>query len=93
VKLTIHLPLVPRSRMRGAIPALPQYVFMMSCLVKHRDNFTFTRWEDNIKTNVLFMNLNFRCSEIIKMFTEEGYGSDAGYYEISLSQLLLQYVC
>jgi hypothetical protein len=35
------LHLVPRSRMRGAIPPLPQYVFMAWCLVKHRDNFTF----------------------------------------------------
>jgi hypothetical protein len=32
--------LVPRLRMRGAIPPLPQYVFMAWCLVKHRDNFT-----------------------------------------------------
>jgi hypothetical protein len=28
--------------MRGAIHALPQYVLMAWCLVKHRDNFTFT---------------------------------------------------
>jgi hypothetical protein len=28
--------------MRGAIPPLPQYVFMVWWLVKHRDNFTFT---------------------------------------------------
>jgi hypothetical protein len=28
--------------MRGAIPSLPQYAFMVWCLVKHRDNFTFT---------------------------------------------------
>jgi hypothetical protein len=27
--------------MHGAIPPLPQYVFMAWCLVKHRDNFTF----------------------------------------------------
>jgi hypothetical protein len=27
---------------RGAIPPLPQYDFMAWCLVKHRDNFTFT---------------------------------------------------
>jgi hypothetical protein len=33
---------MPRSRMLGAIPLLPQYVFMAWCLVKHRDNFTFT---------------------------------------------------
>jgi hypothetical protein len=28
--------------MREAIPPLPQYVFIAWCLVKHRDNFTFT---------------------------------------------------
>jgi len=27
--------------MRGSIPPFPQYVFMVWCLVKHRDNFTF----------------------------------------------------
>jgi hypothetical protein len=27
--------------MRGAIPPLPQYVFMEWCLVKYRDNLTF----------------------------------------------------
>jgi hypothetical protein len=42
VKLTTHLHVVPRSRMRGARPPLPQYVFIAWCLVKHRDNFTFT---------------------------------------------------
>jgi hypothetical protein len=28
--------------MRGAIPPLPHYIFMVWCLVKHRDSFTFT---------------------------------------------------
>jgi hypothetical protein len=28
--------------MRGAIPLLPQHVFIAWCLVKHMDNFTFT---------------------------------------------------
>jgi hypothetical protein len=28
--------------MRGAIPPLPEYVFMAWCLLKHRDNFIFT---------------------------------------------------
>jgi hypothetical protein len=41
VKLTTHLHLVPRSRIRGAIPPLPQYVFMAWWLVKHSDNFNF----------------------------------------------------
>jgi hypothetical protein len=27
--------------MRGDMPPLPQYVFMVWCLFKHRDNFTF----------------------------------------------------
>jgi hypothetical protein len=37
-----HIHLVPRSRIRGAIPILPHYVFMAWFLVKHKDNFTFT---------------------------------------------------
>jgi hypothetical protein len=35
------LPL-PRLRVYGTISPIPQYVFMAWCLVKHRDNFTFT---------------------------------------------------
>jgi hypothetical protein len=31
VKLATHLHLAPRLRMRGAIPLLPQYVFMEWC--------------------------------------------------------------
>jgi hypothetical protein len=31
-----------RLRMHGAMPPLPQYVFMAWCLVKHMDNFTVT---------------------------------------------------
>jgi len=43
-KLTTHLHLVPRSRMRGAIHPRPQYASMAWCSVKrkHRDNPTFT---------------------------------------------------
>jgi hypothetical protein len=33
--------LVPRLRMRGAIPPLPQYFFTAWRLVKHRDIFNF----------------------------------------------------
>jgi hypothetical protein len=39
VKLITHLHLVPRLRMRGAVPP---YVFMALFLVKCRDNFIFT---------------------------------------------------
>jgi len=41
VKLTTLLHLMPRPKTRGAIPPLPQYIFMALCLIKHRDNFTF----------------------------------------------------
>jgi hypothetical protein len=36
------LPPSAEEKMRGAIPPHPRYVFMAWCLVKHRDNFTFT---------------------------------------------------
>jgi len=36
-----HFHLVSRSRIRGAVTPFPQYAFMVRCLVKHTDNFTF----------------------------------------------------
>jgi len=42
VKLTTHLHLVPRSRNERIYTSTPQYAFVAWCLVKHRDNFTFT---------------------------------------------------
>jgi hypothetical protein len=42
VKRNIHLNLQPRFRMRGAIPPLPQYVFMAWCLIKHRGELCLT---------------------------------------------------
>jgi hypothetical protein len=47
--------------MRGAIPPLPQYVFMAWCLVKHRDNFTFTL---NKKSGYACMRLHFNTFTI-----------------------------
>jgi hypothetical protein len=44
LKLTTYLHLAQRLRMRGSITPLPQYVFMAWCLVKHRDNFTFSKF-------------------------------------------------
>jgi hypothetical protein len=65
VKLTTHLHLVPRSRMRGSIPPLAN-IFVAWCLVKRRDNFTFylylnvlwilcTEWcaENNVKVHLM----------------------------------------
>jgi hypothetical protein len=42
VKLTTYLHLVPRSKNEWSYTSTPQYPFMAWCLVKHRDNFTFT---------------------------------------------------
>jgi len=39
---TFCLHLLPRSRMRAAIPPLSLYIFLALYLVKHRDYFTFT---------------------------------------------------
>jgi len=42
VKLTTHLNLVSRLRMRGVLPQIPQYVSVAWCLVKQRENLNFT---------------------------------------------------
>jgi len=44
VQLTTHLHLEPRSRMSGAIPPLPQYVFIEWCLVRQKGNFTYFKF-------------------------------------------------
>jgi len=33
------------KEMRGTTPPLPQYVFMVWCSVKHRDNFSFISYQ------------------------------------------------
>jgi hypothetical protein len=56
VKLTTHHRLVPRSRMCGAIPPLPQYVFTAWCLVKQRDNFIFYLYLNRMFLNRIQFN-------------------------------------
>jgi hypothetical protein len=52
--------------MCGAIPPLPQYVFMVWCLVKHRDNFYLYWVEDNVSapkrrhSGCMFISVEFR---------------------------------
>jgi hypothetical protein len=41
VKLTTNLHLVQRSKIAWSYTSTPQYAFMVRCLVKHKDNFTF----------------------------------------------------
>jgi len=53
---TTHLHLVPRSKNDWRYTSIPQYVFIAWCLVKHRDNFTFTGgWLNCIITDVLIL--------------------------------------
>jgi hypothetical protein len=61
--------------MRGAIHPLPQYIFMAWCLVKHRDNFTFTEklkrykspGSDQILAELIQAGCNSFHSEIPKL--------------------------
>jgi hypothetical protein len=46
------LPLMSRLIMRVATPPLLQYIFMVSYLVKHRDNLTFCRHFKTKRTSV-----------------------------------------
>jgi hypothetical protein len=57
VKLTTRLHLVPRSKNEWSYTTTPQYAFMVWCLVKHRDNFTFfftfiTNFTENLDSSV-----------------------------------------
>jgi len=64
VKLTTHLHLVPRSRLRVNVPPLPQYVFMVWYLIKHRENLTFFKFDIyNLNVNVLLSSVitNSQC--------------------------------
>jgi hypothetical protein len=51
MKLTSHLHLVARSRMRGAVLPLSQYAFKAWCSFKKklRDNFTLTLYIHGLK--------------------------------------------
>jgi hypothetical protein len=44
--------------MGGTVPPLPQYIFMAWCLVKNRDNFTFTSPYLSISPHVTGPKLN-----------------------------------
>jgi hypothetical protein len=41
----------------GAIPPFPQYIFTAWCLVKHRDNFTYTEFNTRGMNNILRQEL------------------------------------
>jgi hypothetical protein len=63
VKLTTHLRLVPRSRMRGAVPPLPQYAFVAWCSIKAQGQLYLTIGrQTKFHTNIL-LPLNGSCSD------------------------------
>jgi hypothetical protein len=70
VELTIHLHLVPRLRMPGAIPPLPQYIFMAWCLVKQRDNFIFSFLLTLLNRGLSIINIIVGISFNDKLSTE-----------------------
>jgi hypothetical protein len=50
-------------RIRGAIPSLPQYIFMAWYFIKHREKFTFTR---NITQQFYVQNHNYVILFVVK---------------------------
>jgi hypothetical protein len=50
--------------MRRAIPPIPQYAFMAWCLVKYRDNFTFTFILQNVLSISHSLRLSGGCGRI-----------------------------
>jgi hypothetical protein len=50
------------TRMCGSVPPLPQYIFMVRCLVKHKDNFTFT--SECISKNINF-SFEYSCYKYV----------------------------
>jgi hypothetical protein len=57
--------------MRGAIPPLPEYVFMAWCLGKHRDNFTFYLYLIlHIKANSMTAICFVPSMKMVKWFQE-----------------------
>jgi hypothetical protein len=56
LKLTTHLHLLPRSRMRAAIPPLPNTLSWHGAELKYRDNFTFTEMDSEEHVHVI-MNI------------------------------------
>jgi hypothetical protein len=63
--------------MRGAIPPLPQYVFMVWCLVKQRDNFIFLAYNElylgNAEVKYLKVDLMKRINmQKLKCLTKTG---------------------
>jgi len=67
LELTTHLHLVPRLRIREAIPPLPKYV-MSWCLVKHGDNFTFNQLTNQLKNSMEHSPSREAIIQLVKKF-------------------------
>jgi hypothetical protein len=71
--------------MSGAIHPLPQYSFMVWCLVKHRDNLTLLLANKTEITNLTF-NFCGRCQYFPKVAFESPNMADIGIgYDVSIN--------
>jgi len=64
VKLTTHLHVVMRLRMCGAISPLPQYVFMVWCLIKQMMAWYLVKYRDKFTFTIFRLFLNFSISRV-----------------------------
>jgi len=61
-----HLHLVPTSKNAWSYTSTPQYASTAWCLVKHRDNFTFTRHREHMGFPILLSSV--RLSIILNIY-------------------------
>jgi hypothetical protein len=68
--MTTHFHPVPRSRMRGAITPLSQYVFMAWCLVKAQEQIYLYLFHYGkiVSENVISLFFNALARELILVF-------------------------
>jgi len=68
VKLTIHLHLVLRLRMRGGIHPLPHYAFMAWCLIKHGNSFIFCHLRLDLPSGLFRSQFRIKILYILIIF-------------------------
>jgi hypothetical protein len=61
----------------------PQYIFMAWCLVKHRDNFTFTFYREELRTWQV-------CVDFFQEVPGLNISQVASYFEVFMVSLFLQ---
>jgi hypothetical protein len=91
VKLTTHLHLMPRSRMRGAIPPLPQYAFMAWWSVKSTGTTTLCVTRKNSKHGFCCMKLILYFYTFILYYGLGGWIYSRHWCFLLISSLCMNY--